>query len=1085
MSAVIAVASPAMANTESIDVSPPRGTVMPAQSFAGAANHRVTLTVPAWRGLEPALAITYASSARNGWLGIGMTLEGVPSIERVSAKLGAPTYTTTDTYELDGEPMIACVAGSTSPSCLAGGTHTTKHERYARIVKSGTSWVVTSPTGVVDRYTTYAEPVAVLTSRTDTAGNAVAYTYATVTGTTYLASIAYNGTTITFARETRTDVSSIGAGTSLRRIDNRLRSIAIRTDGVLERAYRLTYATGAAVRRSYLASVQEVGGDATVNSAGVVTGGTALPATRFTYHSDLPALTKASMTTFSRTSGATGDETFVADVNGDGRGDAIAIARHTSGGTSVRGTLDIQVHLGRADGTFTPASVRSSTTANARIGWYHDVRTGDVNGDGRADLVFVERSTTYGTSPTGYIDVQIALGTASGGFTFPSSSRLSYTALSAEFDNVLLADFNGDGRADLLAARARPLNSNYSGVSAMVWLSTGTAFGPLFSQTLSGGGVFGGVRVHAGDVNGDGRDDVVVVYRSSSLCNSAGGDIAVANTYLSLGTGTFGARVASTLVSGCDGDSFAGDALVDLNGDGLADLVGDQAFSVYGAVCGDCDSDVKIVANLGNGDGTFNTGLRSIGWSGSGVGIGRFTAGFVDINGDGIADRVAAQGGTSLQLLVSYGRGDGYFDSGYVSQVSMGGSTSWANTGGIGFGDVDGDGRMSIVATYCENLNFRVATLAPATQFGGLLHTTTLPQGGSVQLDYATSSSFTNGYLPFAFPVVSASRLLDGRGQVASTTYSYTGGLYVPAERQFLGFATTRITDPAGEIRDVAYTQHVADPPGTIASVHERTKAGALVRYEATTFARAGNGTTAPYVSNPSRRYAYECNGATTCKSTSRGWTYSAYGAVASEIEYGDDAITGDERTTFRTQVVNTTAFITQLDATVTVRAGAGVATGTQLAHTTLAYDGAASHATAPTRGFLTKRSRWRGGTSYAVEGWGYDTAGNQTSSIDAVGNTTAMTYDARQRLVRVTNPLGHAEARTYDVLGRVATITDANAAVTTHTYDALGRVVRRAGPDGTATAAGARCAWSSRAGSRRTPATACAGRSRRAARRT
>jgi RHS repeat-associated protein len=1052
---LLAIASPARADVESLDAVPPAVSVVPARPFVGAAQHRVALQVPSWHGIEPALAIAYASSAKNGWVGLGMTLDGLSTIERVSPALGVPTYTSADTYLLDGEPMIACVAGSTSPSCMTGGTHTTKHERYVRIVKSGTSWTVTSPNGVVDRYTTFVEPIAVLTSRTDTSSNVVTYSYATANGTSYLASIAYNGTTITFAYEGRTDVLGIGTGSSLRRIDRRLVAIAIRTDGAVERAYRLSYGLGGA-GRSYLTSVQEYGSDATFNGAGAVTGGTALPATRFSFASDRPALGTMSTGSVPRPMGREDDVSLVADVNGDGRADSVAIARLSVGvaGGNNRGTLDLLVRLGSANGSFAPQAIRSTTTANVNIGWYDEVRSGDVNGDGKADLVFVRRESTFrccGQGAIGFVEVQLALGTGSGTFTFPAAQRISTEGESSTFDNVLLADVNGDGRSDLVIARADRLDSTYGDIDLLISLSNGATLATATRRTLwSGGGVFAGMRMHAGDVNGDGRDDLVVVLRGSRLCgHPSSPDVARANTYLSAGDGSFGPRIASTLNAGCVADSYAGDALVDVNGDGLADLAGDEAYSITGAVCSDCDSDVKIVANLGNGNGTFGGPLTSIGWSGAGAGIGGFTAGFVDINGDGFVDRVAARGGTNLRVLVSYGRGDGYFERGSIATFSPGVSTAWANEGGIGFGDVDGDGRLSLVLGHCTMATWHLVTFAPTAQFSGLLHTVTLPTGGSVGLAYSTSSAFPNGYLPFAFPVLASSQILDGRGQTATTTYSYTGGLYVPAERRFFGFATSRITDGTGAIRDLGFTQHVADPPGTIATTHHRTNTGALVRYESTTFARSGNGTTVPYVSNPSRRYDYECNTLTTCKSASRGWTYSAYGAVASEIEYGDDAITGDERTTVRTQVVNPTAFITQLDATIRVRAGAANPTGTELAYTEIAYDNALDASSAPVRGLVTKRSRWRGGTSYVVERSQYDAAGNEIQTIDALGNITTKSYDARHRIVDTRNALGHTATQTYDTLGRVATIRDANGFLTTNTYDALGRTIRRVGPDG------------------------------------
>ncbi len=1069
------VATASAQTVESLDAIPPAVTDVPAQPFAGAGQQRIAVTVPAWHGLEPKLAIAYASNGKNGWLGVGVSLEGVSTLERVSANLGAPTYTASDTYLLDGEPLVPCVAGSPSPSCLTGGTHTTKHERFVRIVKAGTSWTVTSPDGVAEQYTTLAEPFAVLTSRTDPSNNTVTYGYAVRGGTSYLTSVAYNGTAIAFASETRPDVIGQGTGAGLRTVDQRLVAIVVRTDGVIERAYRLGYTNatlpsgggigGGPAGRSFLTAVQEYGSDAIVNAAGAITGGSALPPTGLGYNADVATLNQPWSAVVTRTASATGDVSLVADVNGDGRDDAIAIRRvTTTSGTTSTGTLSVQVGLGQGDGHFAVAVRSSTSTGNPEIGWYDDTRTGDVNGDGRADLIFVRRKSTYpccGAAPVGFVDVQLALGTATGNFTFPLKNQISSVGDTSQYKEVVVADLDGNGASDLVLLRLNVSSGVYGATDALVALSDGTRLGTATRRTLttsnSSGGMstspsFGSARVHAGDVNGDGRDDLVIVRRASTIC---GTNLGVSNAYLSTGGGTFAAPVYTLLSSACSTASYVGDALADVNGDGLADLVGDHAYSITGAVCSDCDSDVEIVANLGAGNGTFGGPISSTGWSGAGVGIGGFTATFADVNGDKLADRVAIKGGGSLAVLVSLGRGDGNFLSGTVNYVSTGTSTAWANGGPATVADVDGDGRVAPVATLCDGTNWRLLTLGPNASYSGLLTNVALPSGGSVGLAYTTSSSFTNGYLPFAFPVLATSRLRDGRGQDAATTYGYTGGLYSPAERRFLGFATARVTDPTGAYQELAYTQHVADPPSTLASVHERTAAGALVRYQTTSFVRSGNGTTSPYISQPSRRYELECNGAATCKSASRGFTYSAYGAVAQEIEYGDDAITGDERTSFHTQVVNPTAFITQRDATVTVRAGAGVATGAQLAATELAYDGAASAATAPTRGLVTATSRWRGGTAYVVARTQYDAAGNPTATIDPLGATTTMTYDARHRLVATVNPLGHVEARTYDARGRLATITDANGGVTAHGYDAFGRLVQRTTPDGgSATAA-------------------------------
>ncbi len=1050
----VAVAQP----VESIDAVPPAIEPMPARPFVGAAQHRVPLTVPPFRGLEPALAITYGSTVGNGWLGVGMTLEGLSTIERVSATLGAPRGDATDLFLLDGERLLPCAVGSAAPSCTSGGTHTTRRESFVRIALAGSTWTVTSPLGVVSTYQTLAPPVAVVTSRREPSGNTVTYTYAIAGGVAYPATIAYNGTVITFLRAARTDVVTAGLGASLRRMDQRLVGIAIHTGGVLDRAYGLSYAATGAAGLSLLAAVREHGSDATVTAAGV-SGGTALPPTLLAYHADPPAFSSAWYS--GQIAVPTGvrilyDDVVIADVDGDGRGDAIAVSAETSGGTSVTGQLDVLVRRGRADGTFEASSIRTTSTANPYVEWHRHLRVGDVNGDNRADLVLVRAETTWGTSPTGLVEVQVALGTATGAFSVQARQWLSNETYSGEYQDVMLADLDGDGRRDLVLVRLDHRGSGaYGSPTALVALSTGTSFGAVSKRTLvslADGTTWGSMRVHAGDVDGDGRDDLVIVQRGAALCSTGGSpDRAWARTMRSTGGGAFAAAVTSTLTTGC-ADSYSGDALVDLNADGRADLVGDYAATVTSG-CSDCDSDLKLVANLGRGDGRFEASVETTAWTGSGVSIGRFTGVFADVNGDGLADRVGLRANSGdLNVHVTYGRGDGRFLTGYPVLAGTAAPTWWTNSGQMTVADVDGDGRFTPVASFSDNDEWHLIASLPSTRFGTKLASATYPTGGRVELTYAASTAYPNGYLPFAFPVLASSRVLDGRGAVATTSYSYTGGLYSRAERRFFGFATSRITDPTGALRDVAYTQHVADPDGAIASEHERRSDGALMRSTTTSYARSGNGTTAPLVSLPARRYQFDCDGDAVCKSRSTGWTYSAYGAVTREIEYGDDASDTDNRTTVHTQVVNPTAFITQLDSTVDVVFGAwatGDVLGMPVARTQLAYDGAADHTVAPTRGLVTSLGRWTSGQTFVRQRWTYDALGNPLTSTTPAGRTMTMTYDTRGQLVTRTNGLGHVETRRYDALGRTTELVDPNGGTTRLTYDALGRLVQRATPDG------------------------------------
>ena len=111
--------------------------------------------------------------------------------------------------------------------------------------------------------------------------------------------------------------------------------------------------------------------------------------------------------------------------------------------------------------------------------------SGDVNGDGRADLVAINDAG---------ISVTLSTGTAPG-----TRTQWSAVALQGTVGN-LLGDVNGDSRADLVAIN-----------DADIWvaLSTGTAFTtPTQWSAVARHGKAGDML---GDVNSDGRADLVAI----------------------------------------------------------------------------------------------------------------------------------------------------------------------------------------------------------------------------------------------------------------------------------------------------------------------------------------------------------------------------------------------------------------------------------------------------------------------------------------------------------------------------------------------------------------------------------------------
>src|SRR4051812_47649601 len=92
-----------------------RADVTPTGSFITA----VPLTVPTFRGLEPKLALEYSSNGANGWLGVGWSLAGLSTIQRLGEGGGLPTLEPSDAFYLDGRKLEPCakLSGAQSASC--------------------------------------------------------------------------------------------------------------------------------------------------------------------------------------------------------------------------------------------------------------------------------------------------------------------------------------------------------------------------------------------------------------------------------------------------------------------------------------------------------------------------------------------------------------------------------------------------------------------------------------------------------------------------------------------------------------------------------------------------------------------------------------------------------------------------------------------------------------------------------------------------------------------------------------------------------------------------------------------------------
>ena len=406
------------------------------------------------------------------------------------------------------------------------------------------------------------------------------------------------------------------------------------------------------------------------------------------------------------------------DVNGDGIGDVIIGAPDAGYAYVVYGGQNLnEIDLNSLTGPQGFIILGNGDFASAVSG------AGDVNGDGYDD-VLVGAPDYDGAAGTGsgaaylilggqnpYSDNFIDVSNMSGdqGFAFDGESRFDYLGYSVS--NA--GDVNGDGFDDfIIGSRAAELGGDgayiiYGGQDFSTIDLSNLSAEQGVRLTAPGGRSFAGAAVSgAGDVNGDGFEDVIVgaFYASANnILDSGAAYIVYGGDDLgtSIGLGSLATNGAGFAVLGEQQNATLGRNVSnagDIDGDGYDDLLIGSAYHVGGAGASSGRAYI-IYGGQSTADIDLSTLSDSQGFVVDGAGQGDKlaleSASAGDINGDGYADLIL--GSDTNEAYVLYGGARGTLgdvdlanlqaDQGFLIPGESGAGRSVSSAG-----DANGDG---------------------------------------------------------------------------------------------------------------------------------------------------------------------------------------------------------------------------------------------------------------------------------------------------------------------------------------------------------------------------------------------------------
>ncbi|MCB0732932.1 MAG: FG-GAP repeat protein [Flavobacteriales bacterium] len=391
------------------------------------------------------------------------------------------------------------------------------------------------------------------------------------------------------------------------------------------------------------------------------------------------------------------------DVNGDGYSDIIVGAPLYNNGQSDEGLAF--VYHGSPTGVSSTLKASMEGDQNDALFGYYVASAGDVNADGFGDVIVGARDYTNGQTTEGAAFVYHG---STGGLSTTAATQLESNQAGADFGFTAsgAGDVNGDGYDDVIVGSPFYDNGESNEGTAFIYHGSSSGISSTASTTLEedqASAQFGYSVSSAGDVNGDGYCDVVVGARYYDNGQSQEGAAFVYHGSSSGINSSYAARLEQNSANANFGRNvaYAGD----VNGDGYSDvIVGADNYS------NGQSNEGAIYIYHGSSTGISTTAATSIESNQASANLGRFSSSAGDVNGDGYSDVIAG--------VLNYDNGE--TNEGVVF-VYHGSSTGISSTPATTLeedqadalfgrcvspaGDVNGDGYSDVIvgARYYEN----------------------------------------------------------------------------------------------------------------------------------------------------------------------------------------------------------------------------------------------------------------------------------------------------------------------------------------------------------------------------------------------